>query len=585
MESSRTTRQIAWLLLAVALLFSLGVRCRLLEFPLERDEGEYAYAGQLILHGVPPYQLAYNMKLPGVYLAYAAGMAVFGQTVAGVHLTLIVANLAAIALVFFLAKDLFGPLAGGFAAMTYSLLALGPWVLGMAAHATHFVALFGVAGAWMLWRAIIAERKQKILLFAAGLLLGIAFLMKQQGVFLMVFGGLAVAIYDLTRQPRSWKKLAVDLPLFVVGAILPYAVTCLWLWHAGVFDKFWFWTVDYASQYVQRIPLSAAWTCFSDNFGKGILPWCWPLWLATFGGLVSVGLAKVDRRAKWFAYGFFAFAFACVCPGFLFRQHYFIAWLPAVAIFAGAACSQLIHLAMKPQEAKTPVQTQSRGKQASMQRAAGRQAVAAPKFNGLLWFLALVVLAGFGIAINGAKDFFFFIPPKLLCQAIYSPNPFVESQEIADYIRQHSEPNQSIAVLGSEPQLYFLSHRVSATGYIYTYALMEKQDFASKMQKEMVREIEKTKPEFVVYVSYSLRFSWLWLPNVSDLTIFDWSDRFLRANYRPVGLAVISPTREKQSAFLWGKQAEEIWDKQGALFRLNPQVMPHIWIFQRKNVR
>jgi len=33
--------------------------------------GEYAYAGQLILQGVPPYKEAYNMKLPGTYAAYA----------------------------------------------------------------------------------------------------------------------------------------------------------------------------------------------------------------------------------------------------------------------------------------------------------------------------------------------------------------------------------------------------------------------------------------------------------------------------------------------------------------------------------
>jgi len=49
-----------------------AARLRLLNFPLERDEGEYAYAGQLMLQGIPPYQLAYNMKFPGTYAAYAA---------------------------------------------------------------------------------------------------------------------------------------------------------------------------------------------------------------------------------------------------------------------------------------------------------------------------------------------------------------------------------------------------------------------------------------------------------------------------------------------------------------------------------
>ena len=46
-----------------------------------------------------------------------------------------------------------------------------------------------------------------------------------------------------------------------------------------------------------------------------------------------------------------------------------------------------------------------------------------------------------------------------------------------------------MAVLGSEPEIYFLARRHSATGYIYTYGLMEAQPFARRMQDEMIREI------------------------------------------------------------------------------------------------
>ena len=53
--------------LLLVLLLAGGIRYRLLDVPLERDEGEYAYAGRLILDGVPPYQGIYNMKLPGTY--------------------------------------------------------------------------------------------------------------------------------------------------------------------------------------------------------------------------------------------------------------------------------------------------------------------------------------------------------------------------------------------------------------------------------------------------------------------------------------------------------------------------------------
>ena len=71
-------------MVAVLVLMAM-VRLRLLNFSLERDEGEYAYAGQLLLHGIPPYKLAFNMKFPGTYAMYALIMALFGETPAGIH--------------------------------------------------------------------------------------------------------------------------------------------------------------------------------------------------------------------------------------------------------------------------------------------------------------------------------------------------------------------------------------------------------------------------------------------------------------------------------------------------------------------
>src|SRR5437016_14469074 len=60
-----------WILLAVVIAVVVFIRIHSLAIPLERDEGEYAYAGQLMLQGIPPYRLAYNMKFRGVCAAYA----------------------------------------------------------------------------------------------------------------------------------------------------------------------------------------------------------------------------------------------------------------------------------------------------------------------------------------------------------------------------------------------------------------------------------------------------------------------------------------------------------------------------------
>jgi len=107
-------------------------------------------------------------------------------------------------------------------------------------------------------------------------------------------------------------------------------------------------------------------------------------------------------------------------------------------------------------------------------------------------------------------------------------NPFSEAVPLARYLRKHSSPDARIAVLGSEPEIYFYSQRHSATGYIYVYGLMEAQAYARQMQDEMIREIEAARPEYFVYVNSPL--SWLRVSD-SDPHIFTWAKRYLDEGY------------------------------------------------------
>jgi hypothetical protein len=54
------------LVLIFIILIFASIRFRLRDYPLERDEGEYAYAGQLMLQGLHPHKLAYDMRFPGI---------------------------------------------------------------------------------------------------------------------------------------------------------------------------------------------------------------------------------------------------------------------------------------------------------------------------------------------------------------------------------------------------------------------------------------------------------------------------------------------------------------------------------------
>jgi hypothetical protein len=119
---------------------------------------------------------------------------------------------------------------------------------------------------------------------------------------------------------------------------------------------------------------------------------------------------------------------------------------------------------------------------------------------------------------------------------MYGANPFSEAVRVAQYLREHSDPTDPIAILGSEPEIYFYANRHSATGYIYTYGLMEPQRFAGQMQREMMREIEAARPKYVVIVAVAM--SWLRSPN-SETAIFDWIDRYTAEEFRLDGLVNI----------------------------------------------
>jgi hypothetical protein len=118
---------------------------------------------------------------------------------------------------------------------------------------------------------------------------------------------------------------------------------------------------------------------------------------------------------------------------------------------------------------------------------------------------------------------------------IYGPNPFPEAVRVAEYLQEHTNRTDTIAILGSEPEIYFYAHRHSATGYIYTYGLMEPQRYAVQMQLEMMREIEAGRPKYLVFVAVTT--SWLRRSN-SEAEIFDWFDRYSAADFQLDGLSI-----------------------------------------------
>ncbi len=436
------------------------------------------------------------MKLPGTAAAYAVILAALGQTLSAVHVGLILVNAATSLLVFFLAARLFGYLAGTVACVSYALLSANPSGLGLAGHASHFVVLPALAGILLLLDAM--EANKTWLFFCSGLLLGLAFVMKQPGILFLLFAGVYVLQARL-RSPERGKGLATSLGALAAGGALPFAITCLLMLKSGVFQKFWFWTFSYTRQYATRVPLATGFALFKFITPQVVVPMV-SLWVIAGLGLTTLLWCSRARAHGSFVGLFLLFSVLAVCPGLYFREHYFILMLPALSLLIGLAVS----CATDKLSAWRP----------------------SPVLRALPMALFLAAFAG---TIYGQREVFFHMTPLEVCRSIYGANPFPEALDLARLVRDRTAPGTPLAIVGSEPEIFFYAQRPSATGYIYTYELMEPQKYAAVMQSEMIAEIEKARPELLLYVDVPLS----WLPqDGANMYIFEWLNSYLAENYR-----------------------------------------------------
>jgi len=526
-----------WLLLAMAvvIIFAAGIRLRLLDTPLERDEGEYAYAGRLILQGHAPYLHVYSMKMPGIFAVYAIILAVFGQTPAAIHLGLLLVNSAAIVLVFLLARRLYDSTAGVVAAAAFAVLSLSRYVQGLFANAEHFVILPVLAAFLLLLAAV--ERQKWYKFFIAGVLLGLAFVIKQHGAAFTLFALLYIGCCCIRRRPFLWKNSALNMLLFLVGCIIPVAITVLVLWRTQALAGFWFWTFEYARQHLTVPSLLGGpgrLASQAKQFGHSATWLC----LLMVVGLSSLWWNKKAVRNVMFTAGFSVFSFLAVCPGFHFRPHYFVLLLPAAAVLAGIGAAAIID-------------------------------VFARQKSGIISKLLPIILVVGSLfhAFSTQGHYLLMLDAVDVCRATYPLQLFPETLRVGRFIKEHSKRDDLIAVVGSEPQIYFYADRRSATGYIYMYPLMEPHPYARQMQEEMIAEIETASPEFLVVVYNPV--SWMVRPE-SEKMILSWAHDYPQKFYRMTG--IIDVAADDSVSYVWDDAASDY----------RPRGDRYIFIYQRR---
>ncbi|HEY5975459.1 MAG TPA: glycosyltransferase family 39 protein [Geobacteraceae bacterium] len=449
-ETLKTRR--AALALAGILVLSFVLRMAFLHEPFERDEGWYAYIGQEILRGAIPYRDMIEMKPPGSFYLYALGISLFGATKEAVRVFTASYSVLTVLAVFGTARLVHGVRAGLFAALLCAVYLSAPTIQASSSNTEVFMVLPVMASIYFFLKS--AESGRRLFLAASGFAAGCAMLIKTVALPYAVL--LFIFCLFIRRPAKSSRDYLLDI-LSLVGPPLALAgMTFAYFAYHGALADLIYWTVTFARKY-RDIMISGPQLLWVI---KLLAP---ELALMTLVAIPTALWLAVARRglASLLLVGLILAALAAVLlPGKNF-PHYFIQLIPPLAVMAGIGLAEV-----------------SRRK-------------------GLLLYLTVPVVAGlFAYSVKEDYKFYLVYSPQLVSMAKYGPT-FADSETVAAYLKERTEPTDYIFQWGFEPELYFLANRRAPVPYISSTLVPYAPDPAAAVRQIMAR-LGQTKPKYFI---------------------------------------------------------------------------------------
>ena len=307
----RSTRWWSLVILATTLI----TRCCVLFTPMyDNDEAVYSALASRILNGGMPYVGAIDHKPPGIALTYAAIYRVTGSyQLLFVQIFLLVVVAGTGLLIAALAEHIYRHRWARLAGVVYVVASTwGPARDVQAANTELFLNLPLVAAAFLTVRGV--DRGRGSLLFAAGLLTGVAGLYKYQAV---LAGGAWLLVVVLDGGPHVLRRVA----LLAAGFLTIAAAFLAFFYFSDNWDSFVFWGWSYNFRYIGTLSLTQK--LWNGTRAAAALAVCWsPL-------LMSLRRPASKQLLMW---GWLITMGCAIAIGGRFFPHYFLMALPPVCL-------------------------------------------------------------------------------------------------------------------------------------------------------------------------------------------------------------------------------------------------------------
>jgi hypothetical protein len=473
-----------WLALVIA-AGAFAVRFPGIVQPMGPDQGVYATIAWALPQGFDLYRDLWEQKPPGIYLTYLSGFTLFGHRTSSIFLIEYLAAVVTVLAVFDIARRL---VSLRFAALAAALIAVGTLPaarLGYGGFAERsvtetFITPLAAASAWIAVLAL--QRGRDYWGFAAGLLIGAAAVYKQTA--LIYWPALIVWLWLVTGHAR-----AIRFGLYAMaGLVIAPSLAIAWLWAEGVLGDAWIALVEYNLAY---LALGDRGFLFSlDRFAHEV----WrrmktdEVWaLGTLAAFVAVILWR-PRSARpgalallgivWLA----AALTATLANGPRFFTTYFMPSLVPLSLLG----AWLVHYI------------------------AGLQSRTRAIAGGLVLALTAMMLVRSGswnrtvtATAWDARHLFgqtsrdeYLEPFRSRATRAFSAT---DNARLADYLHDHTQPDERIFVFGMTAGTYFSSGRLPASRFLWAYPsvsnMIDRPDFRAET---LAAELARNAPRYIV---------------------------------------------------------------------------------------
>ncbi len=338
--------------------------------------------------------------------------------------------------------------------------------------------------------------------FWSGIFLGIAILVKQTAVWFI-----APVIVQLTLSmwgAHKWRLFVGDLSMLALGSIIPLVFLLLHLLLTNTLSDFYFWAVKFGIFYLPKAP------------GQVLLPTIKQILALTvpFALILPALFFKKERKLILILLVWFLFASLGVYPRW--SLFHFQPALPFLAIISGlvlveAAGYEFFHPTLSVGNlfssalARSPGQGKKGGKNVGLSKIVTRRPL-------VIFIFVLLVISG--------TIYFQFRFYKLNFRA---GDRFFEKETLgmAYWLKQNTKPNEKIFIFNSWDNLYAMSNTLPATRP-WVPILPWYLEYPG-IQEKIVADLEKNKPELMVFEPYKVAGLGSYQPKQID--------KFMKANY------------------------------------------------------